>query len=184
MASKPKPEPILGRINCARCSRWRHLIDFPARYYKTKTGKIWRRENVCEVCRRAGWNRHYDSLSYEEKKRRWTVANRARQKKIETVNEAKALRHEVTGKLNGRLVSIVPFRMWLIKKLKQYESLEELSRRTGVNHSQLTKYIQGYEWNESLTCDPKPVLTLPITVVDKALQKEGTDHLRSIGYES
>lgn len=183
MPSKPSPEPILGRINCVRCTRWRYLIDFPSRWYKTKAGREWRRENVCEFCRRVGWEKSYDKLSPDEKKARWTRSNRQRQHKVNHVVEAKAVKREVIGKLNGRLVSIVPFRMWLIKKLHQYGSVDELQRRTGVGHMPLSKYLKGYEWNESLTCDPKPVLTIPIATVDKALTNEGSDSLRGIGYE-
>ncbi|HVI79429.1 MAG TPA: hypothetical protein VM715_14940 [Candidatus Acidoferrum sp.] len=183
MPSKPSPEPILGRINCVRCTRWRYLIDFPSRWYKTKAGREWRRENVCEYCRKASSAESYNKLSPEEKQARWARTNKQRQDKVKMVTEAKALRREVTGKLNGRLVTIVPFRMWLVKKLHQYGSIEELRNRTGLGHRQLTKYVKGYEWNESITCDPKPILTVPIAIVDKALTNEGSDSLRGIGYE-
>lgn len=92
------------------------------------------------------------------------------------------MRRELMGYKNGRLVTLTPFRMFLIKKLKVYGSKEALSRATGINHTRLTDYLNGYEWNESLACDPRPMMTIPISVVDKALSNEGSESLRTIGY--
>lgn len=184
MPSKPTPPVILGRKNCVNCTRWRHLIDYPGRWTKRKgQDKIWRIQNVCSICRNRKLRESYSKLSPPERKARWTNANKLRQKKVEKAKEGAAAKRELMGYQNGRLLPITPFRMWLIKKMVVYGSLEELNRRTGLRHESLSNYLKGYEWNESLACDPRPVLTVPLSTVDKALTNEGSDSLRSIGYE-
>lgn len=184
MPSKPTPEIIQGRKNCVKCGRWRYVAtDFSVRLYKKKSGPVEQTINTCHDCRRKAGKRAYNELSYEERKARWTRQNFVRQSKIDLVKEAKAARRELNGYRNGRLVSITPFRMWLVKKLVVYGSIEALHVATGLGHAQVDKYVKGYEWNESLACDPRPIMTVPVTVVDKALQNEGSDSLRSIGYD-
>lgn len=184
MPSKPTPEIIQGRKNCVRCGRWRYLAtDFSVRLYHKKAGPVEQTINTCNICCNRAAKRVYHDLSYEERKARWTKQNLVRQSKIDLAKEAKAARRELIGYKNGRLVSAIPFRMWLVKKLKVYGSIEALHIATGLGHEQVNRYVRGYEWNESLTCDPRPIVTVPVSVVDKALTNEGSDSLRGIGYD-
>lgn len=188
MPARPVNEEILGRKNCLKCGRWRIVaIDFPVRVYHAKGGDVERILAVCRVCRNRESTKSYQSLSPEAKRARWMKINAQRQEKVRKVNEAEQARRatarEINGFRNGRLLTVVPFRMWLIKKLKVYGSVQRLVDVTGVGHTELTRYLKGYDWNESLACDPRPVLTVPASIVDRALLNEGSDSLRGIGYE-
>ena len=89
-----------------------------------------------------------------------------------------AARRELIGSRRGSLVPITPFRMWLIGRLRWYGSVDELERRTGLSYDALRKYLDGYEFeNDMRWCDPQPILTVPLKIVDKAVTNEGSTSL-------
>lgn len=170
---------ILGRQNCKRCTRWRYLSDFKIR--KTKHGE--KPEGVCIVCHRERERERWASRTDAEKKR---IMQRINERKAERLRDAKlvkAARWELIGSRRGRLLPVTPFRMWLIGRLRWYGSLAELEQRTGISYESLKKYIDGFEFeNDQRHCEPYPVLTVPLTLVDKALTNEGSTSL-NILYE-
>lgn len=182
--------PILGRKNCGRCKRWRYVAtDFSYRLRKVKGHKELqpRVESVCKQCRSKREKEKYETLTLDQRRAKMKRDNTLRQKKLDKARtieiEKKDLRRQLNGIQNGSLLPITPFRMWLIKKLKQYESIEQLRIATGMGFNTIEEVVKGYRWNESLTCDPQPIMTIPLSVVDRALTNEGSDSMRAIGYE-
>lgn len=165
---------MAGRQNCKRCTRWRPVSDFKVR--KTKHGE--KPEGVCQPCYRAGERERWASRSDAEKKRIMNRINARKAERLVDANQVRAARRELVGSRRGSLLPITPFRIWLIGRLRWYGSLEELERRTGLSYGSLRKYIDGYVFeNDMRWCDPQPILTVPMSIVDKALTNEGSTSL-------
>lgn len=207
--SKADDNPIiLGRRNCARCTRWRHATDFRwhwphkrvttpeggrtatrERYNKPKIDK------VCNVCRR-----DIERGRYRENRKDWihrAVENRRKrdakraEERMEArllVAENRRLQRELVGLGNGNLLPFTPFRMWLIARLRRYDNNEsELARRTGIPQSTLQNYLKGYAWPKAEAevsthgwCEPQPIYTVHVNIVDRALLGEGTTNLEEL----
>src|SRR6185436_21159085 len=82
---------ILGRRNCAQCTRWKLAIDFGWKWPMKKLGRGMKRrsktpviDNNCTVCRREIERERYQSLSPEDRHAKIAAAvasNRARRER-------------------------------------------------------------------------------------------------------
>jgi predicted Fe-S protein YdhL (DUF1289 family) len=169
-----------GRQNCKRCTRWRPISDFKVR--KTKHGET--PEGVCTPCHRARERERWANKPDAEKKRIMNRINARKAQRLADAKQVRAARRELIGSRRGSLLPITPFRMWLLGRLRWYGSVDEVERRTGLSNGAVRKYLDGYEFeNDQRHCEPHPILTVPMAIVDKALTNEGSTHLNLL-YET
>lgn len=175
-----------GRRNCARCTRWRHAVDFKWRWnYKRvkrgaahhkKTKKLRTRyptptiDTVCRWCRNKERREYYASLTTEQKRAKGRRANenaRKRRAKWEIeIHYARMAQDRAKEHYDDENVDIVPFRMWLLGQLKKH-NVEELARKSGVDHVQLRRWANGYEWPNSSCDEPRPIRSVRLSSVDQ-----------------
>lgn len=176
---------ILGRRNCARCTRWRHTVDFKWRWqrkhYKTRTLRPPRYrtptiDTVCKSCRRKQERERYNHLSEEEKRARGRIANKQAQIRRDKLNEQIArmnqIRAQRTPRWDDKTVDITPFRMWLLGKSRREGGAAGLSRQIGTHERNVRRWLDGYDWDQDsghafAYCEPKPIYSVTVGVVDK-----------------
>jgi hypothetical protein len=56
--------------------------------------------------------------------------------------------------------------MWLLGQLKKH-NVEELARKSGVDHVQLRRWANGYEWPNSSCDEPRPIRSVRLSSVDQ-----------------
>lgn len=180
----------LRRRNCARCTRWKHAIDFPWRW---KTRGVVREipliHNVCLVCKSEIENARYHALSPAQKQERGRQANeRARQRRWglqEEVEESHKViaqfqeREEQIALYKKRVshsrkhndeihLDIVPIRMLLLRQARIRDGgASEIAALIGVNEAIVRRHLNGFYWEGR--CDPRPIRTLALSTIDRYL---------------
>lgn len=191
MAARNNPQAehpvICGRRICKNCLRWRHATDFKWRWQKKvkrtpeghttlksryKTPTI---DTVCQVCRREEERERYANLSPEEK------ANKAHRAVQHALKRRRAHREQLhymrlvqsRRKESNSIGSIVPFRMWLLGRLKN-ETARDIERQTGFDEAQIRRWANGYYWSGEddrgqawANCEPTPIYTIKLEYVDR-----------------
>ena len=185
----PKPLVWRGYRNCDKCTRWRPVSDFTVYQTRTSYEQI---KGTCEACKRRIERERYDRLTPEQKRARGIEANKQALKRrnkalAEIERQAKILdkqnvklekqwdKIERTKKFvrapnrlwDDQYVDITPFRMWLLRQHREHGYvLDELAKEMGKDHSQVTRWINGYMWNGAGR-DPEPIRFIRLSVVDE-----------------
>jgi hypothetical protein len=177
---------VCGRRVCAGpCGRWRHTVDFPWRWRKRRTkwrgmpsrAKVPTVGSVCAVCLRAQARARYAALPPAAKHavgvRANTNAAKRKTKLEEQVHRARRA-YIANGGGGHAELDLVPFRMWLLAKVRQEGGIEAVARQLGKDGKAVGRWVHGYEWDNDAgwggwaKCEPRPIRTVSMQVVDEA----------------
>lgn len=182
--------------------RWpKHRVTTPegSRIPGKTRGTVPKIDSVCAQCRRELERQKYAKLP-PEKKEQWikrAVESKRKQRQAAederalarlALAENRRLKYELTGLRNGNRLPFIPFRMWLIQRQRELGT-EVLARRIGYPQTQVEQWLAGFvwdnvgnEWNNRSTvhCEPQPIYSIHIDVVDRALLGEGTTSLETL----
>jgi hypothetical protein len=184
----PKPLVWTGYRNCDVCTRWRPVSDFTV--YQTRTGYE-QIKGTCDACKRKVERDRYNRLTPAQKKAKGVKANKQAQKrrdkaltfierqaaildkqneKIERLEKQveAGRKHMHIRHVDGvRYVDAVPFRMWLLRRHREsgYD-VARLADDIGRDHSQVSRWLQGYQWNGA-GLDPEPLRSISLATVDE-----------------
>jgi len=184
----------VGRKNCKRCTRWRLLVDYTWRWRLVRSKGSGRKprhikptiDGVCNYCRRIEEKNRYRLKTKEERKEIGRRANENRLKRIkkeqEKLDKTRALvryQQRELGWENER-VSIIPFRMWVIRQIRLRGSLANFANEIGYDQSLVGRWANGFYWEPE--SHPVPVYSIEIGTVDKVLTAAGASFELSMIY--
>lgn len=183
---------ICGRRNCSKCTRWRPVTDFKWRWQKRrstidppsglktrglksryKTPQI---STVCVACARSGERERYNNLSEEERQARVHKAvenTKAQRRKLrEQIHYAQLAHSRRRVFKDDQEVDLVPFRMWLLGKVRAVGNTKALASEARVNEKAIRRWADGYDWDYEIGqawagCEPKPIHSIRLSNVDR-----------------
>lgn len=178
---RPMPKRLteldLRRRNCARCTRWKHAVDFPWRWKaRGKELQIPHISNVCLVCKSELGKASYNKLSPEEKKARGRRANEQARKRRQRLEALVQERLAAYNKRFGRpvdhrgpdlMLELLPFRMFLLRYRKKLGSTKRLAYILVMDHSRVTRLLNGYTDHDNGSV--VPIRQVSLATVDRAL---------------
>lgn len=171
---------MTGRRNCARCTRWRHDVDFRWRWRKARKvrGKGARPraavatvDSVCAACRRTEERYRYHHMTQEEKQQRIKRINAAKVKRRAKLEAQVRQLRRANPRWGDRRVDLVPFRMWLLAKARQNGGAVALATEIGCDEKNVRRWLHGYDWDDEpgqdrYTCEPRPIYSINVGTVD------------------
>jgi ribosome-binding protein aMBF1 (putative translation factor) len=171
---------MTGRRNCARCTRWRHDVDFRWRWRKQR--KVRGRgvrpraqratvDNVCNHCRRVEEQYRYHHMTQEEKQARIKRMNAAKKKRIAKLEEQVRQLRKANPRWGANRVDLVPFRMWLLSKARENGGVSTLAQEIGCDEHNVRRWLHGYDWDsepgpDRYRCEPRPIYSINTGTVD------------------
>lgn len=185
---------ILGRKNCARCTRWRHAVDFRWRWLKSGAGPYI--DKFCIPCRKELDRQAYARMSPAQKQRKikrdYELKYEARHAldallaELEQHPKNELLRRKIynvnvilnngSGKYKrADHVDITPFRMWILVKVREYGSAVALANAIGHDEKQVRRWAEGVDWFDS--CDPRPIRGVSLGTVDAIMTRLEIPHV-------
>lgn len=182
----------VGRKNCKRCGRWRHLVDFRWRWRRSRLKQDRQRseakrprsdkpyiDTVCSYCRREAERNRYHSKSIEERRIIGIRANRNRRKREIRLNDDILLAQAEIKKLrvqmgvDRKLVPLLPFRLWLVEQQRILGTARAVARMIGYDEEQVRRWMNGYLWEAGR---PIPINSIHLEIVDNSLVAAGQQH--------
>jgi len=158
-----------GRRNCAVCGRWRLIIDFKWRWYKS--GHIRNISTVCVPCINAKGRAYWKKKSKAERsiigRRNNEQAHARRNRDREALAEAE---HELAQlraitDIPPNHVDFQPFRMWLLWHVREFRSPNAMAERAHKKAVTVQDWLNGYEWND-VSCEPVPIRSVKLRDVE------------------
>ena len=146
-------------------------------------------DTICIACRREEERQRYNNKSPAEKQvmfHRINERTRDRRRREEAKLQAQIANAKLAaGKIRAKygdntLLPLMPFRLWLLKRLRQENSLGEFASSVGYDPSQIMRYAEGIYWESD--CRPHPIDAITLGNVDEILTKAGSEHMLSILY--
>jgi hypothetical protein len=69
-------------------------------------------------------------------------------------------------------VELVPFRMWLLGRIRLTGSIRAVAREAGVNEKAIRRWAEGYDWDYEIgqawaSCEPRPIHSVHPSTVDR-----------------
>lgn len=143
---------ILGRKNCTRCGRWRHLVDFP---HEKRNNQLYIKSScrACENQRRRDW--------YAE----MTPGNRARHNRYSYVKRVEGMEAN-----DLRRVDAWPIRRYLLEQVSAGRSVNELGAQLEIDPRYVLELALGYRKANSRL--------MPIRTVTASLVAHVQAHIR------
>jgi hypothetical protein len=129
---------ICGRKNCTNCGIWRHAYEF--NYERRGTTYYMRSE--CQVCARKRRRDWYKKLSP------------TRKAKLHAIERQSRLRRNGSDKVDAW-----PVRRWLLVKINDGWTLNQLSEELGIPRDEVVDLARGYR-EDSGACDIEPIRTV------------------------
>jgi predicted Fe-S protein YdhL (DUF1289 family) len=146
-------------------------------------------DTICISCRREEERIRYRSKSPAEKQEMFKRINdrtRRRREREEArlqaqIANARAAAAKIRATYgDNTLLPLMPFRLWLLARLRQENSLQEFADSVGYDAAQLARYAEGIWWESD--CRPHPVDAITLGTADEILVKAGAEHMLSILY--
>lgn len=167
---------ILGRRNCIKCTRWRHILDFPPRRDR-KTGEIRTVHGRCHHCQRK-----YERTKDEQLKRQQRDSQKAWERRDRRKKGVPERGPRRTGRRKYTSVDRLPFARWLKGKIDLHGSAR-VAERTGIPDRTIYGIVRGYGYDGKATREfgkkakLRTIDYVSFDLVDKAFMAFDEEHL-------
>lgn len=130
---------------------------------------------ICASCSRRIERERYNNLSEDERKAKvhQSVENIKAQKARlkEQIHYAQLAHHKKRKYRNDQELDLVPFRMWLLGKVRAVGGIEPLALESRIDEKQFRRWADGYDWDSEIGqawsgCEPKPIHSIKMSDVD------------------